>query len=132
MRGRGPIPGLAFDHPAVCVTLYVDARGLTTGLMVVGHRGLEIRFDFVSHELVMLVSDGTSRRMALDRVMYEAYSDEVSSAGYWPGGADVESSAPTRPDPEAVALRFFEQTHRAAEETARWPRLPGVRPGEDG
>ena len=251
------------------IPLYVDARGLTTSLMVAGHRGLEIRFDFVSHDLLFLVTDGSTRRMALeprtvadfyaeytghlgdlgfdvpivgtpvelpevipfaedtthasydadavarfrrslvsahgvlstfrsgfrgksspvhffwgafdlavtrfsgrsapehpggvpncpDRVMHEAYSDEVSSAGYWPGGAEegifyayayphpegydthpaVEAPAywsaelgeyvlpyhlvRQAADPDAVVLRFLEQTHRAAEETAGWSRV---------
>lgn len=250
------------------IALYVDARGLTTSLMSVGDRGLEIRFDFVAHELLFLVTDGSTRRMKLeprtvadfyaeytgvlkelgfevamvgtpvelphatpfaedtahasydadavsrfwrslvsahgvfstfradfrgksspvhffwgafdlavtrfsgrtapthpggvpncpDRVMHEAYSDEVSSAGYWPGGAEegvfyayayphpdgydthpgVEAPgywdstlgeyvlpyhlARAEADPEATILRFLEQTHRAAEETAGWTR----------
>ena len=248
------------------VTLYVDARGLTTSLMPAGTRGLEIRFDFLDHELIFLVTDGSTRRMKLqprtvadfyseytrhltelgfdipimgtpvelpdatpfaedtahsaynakamsafwqslvsaysvfsqfradfrgksspvhffwgafdlavtrfsgrpapqhpggvpncpDWVMHEAYSDEVSSAGYWPGGAEegifyayayphpegydthpgVEAPAfwdstlgeyvlpyhlvRQAPDPEAMLMRFLEQTHRAAEESAGW------------
>ena len=47
------------------VTLYVDATGLTTSLIPVGARGLEIRFDFLAHELVLLTTDGDVRRMAL-------------------------------------------------------------------
>lgn len=31
------------------VALYVDASGLTTSLMPLGDRGLEIRFDFLAH-----------------------------------------------------------------------------------
>ncbi|MGH7504789.1 MAG: DUF5996 family protein, partial [Longimicrobiales bacterium] len=33
------------------VPLYVSARGLTTSPMPVGHRFLEIEFDFIAHEL---------------------------------------------------------------------------------
>ncbi|MGA9870446.1 MAG: DUF5996 family protein [Rhodococcus sp. (in: high G+C Gram-positive bacteria)] len=47
------------------VPLYVDARGLTTSLMSANGRGLEIRFDFLAHEVQFLVTDGTSRRMTL-------------------------------------------------------------------
>jgi hypothetical protein len=40
------------------VTLYLTARGLTTSPIPFGDRILEIRFDFVSHELRLLTSDG--------------------------------------------------------------------------
>jgi Family of unknown function (DUF5996) len=40
------------------VTLYVTARGLTTSPIYVGPCALEIRFDFVSHELRLLTGDG--------------------------------------------------------------------------
>ncbi|MGV9712427.1 DUF5996 family protein [Gordonia sp. NPDC003424] len=47
------------------ITLYVDARGLTTSLMPVDDGGLEVRFDFVTHELVMQHTDGRSRSIQL-------------------------------------------------------------------
>ncbi|APZ33155.1 hypothetical protein BOH66_01710 [Microbacterium aurum] len=47
------------------VPLYVDARGLTTGLMPAGSLGLEVRFDVIAHELVFERTDGTVRAMAL-------------------------------------------------------------------
>jgi hypothetical protein len=40
------------------VSLYVSARGLTTGLIPHGALGFELEFDFVSHALVVRVSDG--------------------------------------------------------------------------
>jgi len=40
------------------VTLYVTARGLTTSPIPFGSRIFEIRFDFVSHELRVIGSDG--------------------------------------------------------------------------
>ena len=40
------------------VTLYLTARGLTTGPIPHGLRTFEIRFDFISHELRILVSTG--------------------------------------------------------------------------
>lgn len=48
------------------VPFYVDATGLTTSLMAFGSRGLEIRFDFLNHELLFLVTDGTRRTMSLE------------------------------------------------------------------
>ncbi|MEH6381020.1 MAG: DUF5996 family protein, partial [Dietzia cercidiphylli] len=64
------------------VPLYVDARGLTTSLMVAGHRGLEIRFDFVSHDLLFLVTDGSTRRMALEpRTVADFYAEYTGHLG---------------------------------------------------
>lgn len=47
------------------VTLYVSARGLTTGPM--HHRGrvFELEFDVFRHDLVLCVSEGVTRRIAL-------------------------------------------------------------------
>src|SRR5262245_7393877 len=47
------------------VPLYVSARGLTTSLIPAGDRGFEINFDFVGHELRLVVSDGAERAVPL-------------------------------------------------------------------
>src|SRR6185436_16384936 len=47
------------------VPLYVTARGLTTSAMPHGELTFEIHFDFVSHELVIEVSDGRRESMPL-------------------------------------------------------------------
>ena len=47
-------------------TFYVTARGLTTSLIPVGSRGVEFDFDFVSHELIGAVTDGSRRAFALE------------------------------------------------------------------
>src|SRR5690606_32440691 len=46
-------------------TLYVTARGLTTSPIPDGGRVFEIDFDFIDHALVIRVSDGSERRLAL-------------------------------------------------------------------
>lgn len=48
------------------VPLYVSARGLTTSLMYVEKRGLEIQFDFLEHRLDMWTTDGRTRSIALE------------------------------------------------------------------
>jgi hypothetical protein len=48
------------------VTLYVTARGLTTSPIPCGARSFEIEFDFLIQALVITVSDGGSRRIALE------------------------------------------------------------------
>ena len=47
------------------VTLYVTARGLTTSPIPFRQQVVEIRFDFVSHELRFLASDGRLRTIPL-------------------------------------------------------------------
>src|ERR1700732_5069165 len=48
------------------VTLYVTARGLTTSPIPYGDRTFELLFDFNAHALVIDVSSGASRRIALE------------------------------------------------------------------
>ncbi|HEY3842133.1 MAG TPA: DUF5996 family protein [Acidimicrobiales bacterium] len=47
------------------VTLYVSARGLTTGLMPTEGRGLDLEFDFIDHLLRLRASDGQTASVAL-------------------------------------------------------------------
>lgn len=64
----------------------MDARGLTTSLMVVGNRGLDIRFDFIEHELLFLVTDGSTRRMKLEprtvADLYAEYTGHLDNLGF--------------------------------------------------
>ncbi|WP_225867589.1 DUF5996 family protein [Cyanobium sp. NIES-981] len=46
-------------------TLYVTPRGLTTGTIPCAARTLEIRFDFLEHQLRLEASDGASRSIQL-------------------------------------------------------------------
>ena len=48
------------------VTLYVTSRGLTTSPIPHGGRIFEMEFDFLSSQLVISVSDGGSRKIALE------------------------------------------------------------------
>lgn len=47
------------------VTLYVSARGLTTGPIPDGDRSFQIDFDFIDHVLLIRTSDGQERRLVL-------------------------------------------------------------------
>src|SRR5665213_1094839 len=47
------------------VTLYVTARGLSTGLIPAGGRSFQIDFDFIDHVLLIRNSDGNARQIAL-------------------------------------------------------------------
>ena len=46
-------------------TLYVTARGLTTGVIPDGARGFQIDFDLLAHRLLITTSDGGSEAMTL-------------------------------------------------------------------
>jgi hypothetical protein len=48
------------------VTLYVTARGLTTSPIPHGARTFQIEFDFVSHQLIVQVSDGRAGAFPLE------------------------------------------------------------------
>jgi Family of unknown function (DUF5996) len=62
------------------VPLWVNARGLTTGLLQVGDAGIEIAFDLVSHRLDFFTTDG--RREGIDLVPrpLRAFTSEVMAA----------------------------------------------------
>ena len=47
------------------VPLYVDARGLTTSLIPYGNRPFELCFDFLDHQLVLQVADGSRNALLL-------------------------------------------------------------------
>jgi hypothetical protein len=47
------------------VPLYVTARGLTTSRIPYGAGAFELRFDFLAHQLVLEMSDGTLQTLAL-------------------------------------------------------------------
>src|SRR5437764_7448684 len=47
------------------VTLFVTARGVTTGAMAYRGRALQIDFDFCAHQLVLHTSDAREQRIAL-------------------------------------------------------------------
>jgi hypothetical protein len=62
------------------VTLYVSARGLTTGPMPLGSRELQIDFDFVDHVLWLRLSDGSFRQVLLRPVpVAEFYADVMQA-----------------------------------------------------
>lgn len=47
------------------VPLYITSRGLTTSLIPYHHRTFEVQFDFIDHNLLILVSDGRIKTMPL-------------------------------------------------------------------
>jgi hypothetical protein len=59
------------------VTLYVTARGLSTGPMPAGSRNLEIEFDFIDHVLWLRTSDGHVRQIMLRPVSVAEFHADV-------------------------------------------------------
>jgi hypothetical protein len=47
------------------VAFYLTARGLSTSAMPHGNHGVEVQFDFISHQLLIQVSDGSQRSFSL-------------------------------------------------------------------
>jgi hypothetical protein len=66
-------------------TLYVTARGLTTGPIPHGNRSFEIDFDFIDHELKVQSSDGRNGRVALQprtvAAFYASLMEELEKLG---------------------------------------------------
>jgi hypothetical protein len=66
-------------------TLYVSSRGLTTSLIPYGAVGVEIEFDFIASQLVVRVTDGGERRIALEAGsvadFYTAVLDALEALG---------------------------------------------------
>jgi Family of unknown function (DUF5996) len=87
------------------VPLYVDARGLTTGLMPYGDGGLEIAFDFVAHRLVIDTVSGASRELALEPRSVADFHDELFARLR---ELDVDVRIYGRPVEVPVAIPFAE------------------------
>ena len=62
------------------VTLYVSARGLTTSLIPHGGGAFDLEFDFLAGALVIRVTDGGERRVALAAGSVAAFHGEVLEA----------------------------------------------------
>jgi hypothetical protein len=87
-------------------TLYVTARGLTTGPLCHGVRTFEIEFDFIDHALVIRTTDGDERRLPLvPRSVSDFYRDyRATLAGMgldvrcYPRPVEVEDATPFAED----------------------------------
>jgi hypothetical protein len=58
------------------VPLYVTARGLTTSLMPVGDRALDVEIDFIDHRVVGRTSDGAVESMSLRACALDSFYGE--------------------------------------------------------
>jgi hypothetical protein len=106
------------------VTLYVSARGLTTGPIPHGALSFDMELDFLSHALVMRVSDGGEARIALAPGSIAAFHAEVMRAlaalGV-PVAIDVHPNE--LPDPIAFPLDTAPRAYDGAAALAFWRAL---------
>ena len=88
------------------VPLYVSPRGLTTSAMHYAGRVFEIQFDFISHRLLILCSDGTSRTVELTArpvaEFYELVMKELRALGVevriWTTPVEIPDPVPFEKD----------------------------------
>ena len=89
-------------------TLYLNARGLTTGLVPDGVAGTEIAFDLIDHVLIATSADGRSERMPLEPMtvaqFHAGFLDMVRAIG---GTAEFHGRPSEMVDPVP-----FAQDHR--------------------
>lgn len=92
-------------------TLYVTARGLTTGPVPYGDRVFQIDLDFIDHVLSVLSNDGRSGRVALQpqsvATFYAKLMDELEKLGL---PVDIDRMPNEVPDPISFDT---DETHRA-------------------
>jgi Family of unknown function (DUF5996) len=93
------------------VTLYVTARGLTTGPIPAGPRAFQIDFDFVDHQLLIRTSDGAARSVELRPRSVADFHRAVMGALRDLG---VETAIYARPNELEDATPFAEDEARAA------------------
>ena len=93
------------------VPLYVSARGLTTSPIPSGARSFEMEFDFLSHALLIEVSDGQSRRLPLrPQSVADFYAETLQALAQ----LGIHVSINELPSEIAGAVRFSADRSHAA------------------
>ncbi len=93
------------------VTLYLTARGLTTSPVPFGARLFEVRFDFITHELRLLVNDGAVRVLKLrPQSVADFYAEIMDALREF----RIEVQISTTPNEVADAIRFERDEKHAA------------------
>lgn len=94
-------------------TLYVTARGFSTGLVADGNRAFRIDFDFVAHRLIIETTDGKCDAMRLASQpladFYNELSGKLSALGIavhiWPVPVEVATPVPFLEDRDHSVYR---------------------------
>jgi hypothetical protein len=88
------------------VTFYVTGRGMTTLVMPYQDRGVEIRFDFVDHKLILETSDGRTQVLNLEpqsvAEFYGRFMAALAGLGLdvriWPTPVEIPTPIPFEQD----------------------------------
>lgn len=105
------------------VTLYVAARGLSTGPMPTGGRTLQIDFDFLDHVLWLRLSDGQFRQLVLKPMTVAEFYAEVLAQLRALG---VHVRINEMPNEIVDAVRFTDDTVHASYDAAAVGRFHRV------
>ncbi len=89
------------------VTLYVNARGLGTGLVPYEHRGFQIDVDLIADRVVIATTDGDTREIALRPMSVADFHRQMLDAM---GELGVPVRVHTMPNEIEGAVRFDEDT----------------------
>ena len=95
------------------VTLYLTARGLTTSPIPDGERQFQIDFDFIDHRLLLTVSDGGRRSLALAPMSVADFYRHVMGLLAELG---IKVAIHERPNELPAPIRFSEDRVHAAYE----------------
>lgn len=112
------------------IALRLNARGLTTGPMPCQGRNLQIDFDFITHELRLLVSDGASKSLPLSSRSVARFYRELMAAlaalnihvRIWPVPVEIADPIPFEKD-EQHATYDPDSAHRHWRILARTARV---------
>ncbi|HYF87067.1 DUF5996 family protein [Azospirillum sp.] len=95
-------------------TLYVNGRGLTTGLVPDGPGGVEIAFDLLDHAVVGCATDGRSGRFALGPTTVAGFHTRFMELLAWLGATPWLDGRPNEvPDPVPFAEDRIERPYDA-------------------
>jgi len=104
--------------------LYVSSRGLTTTLIPHGPVSREMEFDFFTHQLVIRLTDGAERRVALAATsaadFYAAVMEALTDLGT---PVEIDRTPNERPDPTPFPDDIAPRAYDAAASHDLWRAL---------
>lgn len=103
------------------VTLYVTARGLTTGPVPHGTRTFQLDFDLVDHRLVAAASDGVRRELPLRPRSVASFHEELlETLGRMGLGVSIDPDPQEIEDPIAFPEDHRHRSYDPDHATAMW------------
>ena len=109
------------------VTFLVTPRGLTTGSIPYLSRSFQIDFDFIDHQLVILIDDGTERKIALrSQSVADFYNELMSELDSLGLAIKIYATPVEIPDPIPFPLDHVHATYQAEHAETFWRILLSV------